>query len=157
MNDDTKARLSKARGRRLSPEDATRFRTTFPLLKLEPLLELESALPLAGVNFKLGKDLDASGVGVDMDWMNSEAAIGEATGFTPSMQAASLGLMPVGECTLGSGNPYFVDTRDARLPLVRIPHTAVDAETDALDEAQIERVTDSLDEFFERASFRTSG
>jgi len=157
VNDDTKARLSKAGGQRLSLEDAARFRSAFPLPSLESLLDLQSALPLAGVNFKLGRELDTSGVGVNMDWMDPDMAIGEATGFTPGMQAAKLGLIAVGACTLGSGDPYFVDTRDARLPLVRIPHTAVNADTDVLDEGQIERVADSLDEFFERASFRTSG
>ena len=152
VNDDTKARLSKAGGPRLSPEDAQRLRSTFPTLALEPLLEVESEFPLAGVSFTLGSEQDPSGIGVDMEWMTPDFVIQEATQAAPGIQAARLGLVPVGECMRGSAAPYFVDTKDVRLPVVRVPHDAVNTENDTLDESQIERVADSLDQFFERCT-----
>ena len=58
------------------------------------------------------------------------------------------GLIPIGTCLDGSGDPYFFLVRDGAV--VRVPHDA--ATETSLDEAQIELVADSVDRLLELAT-----
>jgi len=147
-------KMAAAGGERLSSADAGILRAALPHVAIEALLQIESALPLAGATLELPAYQDPSGIGVCMKWMPAKVAAAEATDFAPGMQAASFGLVPVGECLMGSGAPYFIDTRHEGLPIVRLPHDAVDTETDALDESRIERVAESLELFFDQCSLQ---
>jgi hypothetical protein len=137
--------LAKAGGRTLASEELASLRAAVPALG-DTLAALLANLPMVGCSFKLAADLDESGVGVDMQWMDAAEMITEATEAYPGIDALKLGYVPVGECRLGSGNPYFVRTDGA---LVRIPHEA--AVGSSLDEAQVELVASSVARFLELA------
>ncbi len=152
MNKNTMDKMRAAGGERLSATDAARLRAKFHLAPVELLLTMEAELPLAGAGLTLSEDLDLSSFGVEMEWMTVAQAFTEAERATPGEAGREARAGSGGAMHDGSAAPYFVDTREAKLPLVRIPHDAVDAESDALDEGQIERVADSLEEFFERCT-----
>jgi hypothetical protein len=153
MNGATRNKLASAGGEFLSESDAGRLRESFRAMRLDELLELWTKAPLTGAYIDLDESDDRSELGVRMQWMTVDEILDEANQATPGIQAARLGYLPIGKCMTGSGDPYFVDTKAAGYPLVRVPHTSVNASTDVLNETKIERVADSLDEFFEKCTF----
>ena len=117
-----------------------------------PLAERLESLPLIGVNITLSEDIDASGLGVDLQWMTPAQMVSEATEVMPGILAVKLGYTPVGICIEGSGDPYFYRGMDGAI--VRIPHIA--AIGGLLDERQIEVVATSIDSFLESAEIAHS-
>lgn len=78
---------------------------------------------------------DASGVGVDLQVFDEAMATDEATNFYPGIAVAKDGFVPVAGCTLGSGDPYFIDVNDGEGgPLYRVYHDA--AGPDGYDRAE---------------------
>jgi len=152
MDDVTKKKLSSAGGKPLTLQEAARLTAAFPKMAVAKVVGDWSEAALTGVFFSLSEDQDPSGLGVEMQWMTVDEVLDEAQNATPGIQASRLGLLPVGKCMLGSGDPYFVDTRVASGPIVRVPHNAVNADTDVLDESRIERVSPSLDAFVQTSS-----
>lgn len=63
--------------------------------------------PLAGVCFSLNENDDESGLGVDLKWFTTDQIIDEALFVYPGEVVLSLGYLPVGACSGGSGDPYF--------------------------------------------------
>jgi hypothetical protein len=153
MNADTRRRLAAAGGRPLSASDARRLRETFAALRLDGLFALWAEAPLTGAYVEVAESDDPSGLGVNMQWMTVDEVLDEARNATPGIQAVRLGLLPIGKCMTGSGDYYYVDTNAAEYPVVRVPHTSVNADTDVLDETMIERVASSLEEFFAKCTF----
>jgi hypothetical protein len=140
-------KLREAGGCALSASDGERLRSEFHDLSLQPLLQVWSIVPLTGAYFIVDADADASELGVEMQWMSAGEILDEAKNATPGIQARACGLLPIGECASGSGDPYFVDARDASLPVVRVPHAAIDGQG-RLREDRVELVASSLEKFF---------
>jgi hypothetical protein len=153
MNPQIEAKLATASGQLLSEIEARRLRQAFPDMRLDRLIELWQNARLTGAYVTMPEADDESGFGVDMQWMTIDEVLDEAQNATPGIQAARLGLLPIGKCLMGSAAPYFVDTKSAAHAVVRVPHDAVDARTDILDEGAIESVTPSLEDFFARCTF----
>lgn len=99
--------------------------------------------PLVGRDLSLGADLDESGLGVELRWMNLKQIVSESTEVYPGLAAICHGFLPVGMCLEGSGDTYFVQVSDRRF--VRIPHDAIkDGE---LVVSRVEQVSSSLERF----------
>jgi hypothetical protein len=153
MNADTQHKLASAGGQALSAADAQRLRDAFSAMRLDDLIELWAATPLTGAYINVAESDDESGFGVEMQWMTVDEVLDEAQNATPGIQASRLGLLPIGKCMMGSAAPYFVDTNAPGYPVVRVPHTSVNATTDVLDQTKIEHVAPSLDSFVAKCTF----
>jgi hypothetical protein len=98
------------------------------LLELHDIVGCEVVLPL---------DEDLSGFGVAFKWMDATQMIKEMTESQPGVAARRHGLLQVGTCLMGSGDPYFVATASSDDPaLLRVPHDAVhgsDLDTQSID------------------------
>lgn len=102
------------------------------------LLRLLSEQELIGEYFELSEESDASGLGVDMQWMTPNEQLQEAFEFYPGISALKKKYVPIGKCLQGSGDPYFIKEENSLLQVYRIPHESVI--DDDLDESQIEFV-----------------
>jgi hypothetical protein len=108
------------------------------------LIEIMVANPLIGVTFSVPEERDASGLGVEMQWLDPEGMLSEAIDVYPGIVAVERGYFPIGMCLQGSGDPYFFRLSDGAV--VRIPHEAASETDHALDESAIERVADSIEQ-----------
>ena len=106
---------------------------------------------LSGVHFSLTEYDDESKLGADVIWLTPRQIVSEATESQPGISIVPLGYLPIGACALGSGDPYFLDMREAinDPPVVRVPHDYAGKAPYPLD--RVERVTDSLSGFFRKA------
>src|SRR6185312_13145470 len=102
MNPEIDAKLAAASGLVLSEPEARRLREAFPGMQLEALIELLQRTRLAGASVTMTEAEDDSGFGVDMQWMTVDEVLDEAQNATPGIQAARLGLLPIGKCMMGS-------------------------------------------------------
>ncbi len=85
--------------------------------------ELVSAIclhPIVGLDFSLDEKHDESGMGVEMRVMTASQIIDEGAESQPGITASCAGYLPIGMCLEGSGDPYFLNTRNGAL--VRIYH-----------------------------------
>jgi hypothetical protein len=109
--------------------------------------------PLAGTSFELTEGNDESGLGADLQWFSPKMMLEEALQFYPGISVLPLGYLPVAGCLLGSGDPYFLRVRDAKISdavLVRVPHDF--AIGDPYPEELIEVVASSLSKFLQLAA-----
>jgi hypothetical protein len=127
-------------GRKLSAEDIERLRRALPMPVA--LAEILERWPLAGLRLSLAEDVDRSGYGVELQWMDVDEMLSEATETYPGLVAVGRGYVPIGICLEGSGDPYCYRSRDGAI--VRVPHDAA-TESD-LDEDQVEVVADSIEQ-----------
>lgn len=86
------------------------------------LVTVLSSLP-AGREVSLAEHQDLSSLGVELEWMTGSQARQEAFDAYPGIACQGMGLVPVGNCVEGTGDPYFVRVSD--LSLVRVPHDAI--------------------------------
>jgi hypothetical protein len=71
-------------------------------------------------------DRDVSGVGAEIEILDELGIQSEQTDLYPGIAVAKEGYIPVGGCSLGTGDPYFINTRDGEGgPLYRIYHDEV--------------------------------
>ncbi|MBN4055074.1 hypothetical protein JYT15_01045 [Acidimicrobium ferrooxidans] len=98
------------------------------------------SLPLIGLTFTLDDEDDQSGLGCEIEWMTVEQMIDESLNAYPGVVAVSRGLLAVGNCLMGSGDPYFLRIEDGAV--VRVPHEA--ATENDLDLEQVELVASSV-------------
>ena len=69
---------------------------------------------------------DLTGVGVGIEILSEDNAREEAEGALPGMAGARDGFVPVGGCSFGTGDPYFINVNDGPGgPLYRISHEDV--------------------------------
>ncbi len=115
---------------------------------LPPVL---SRYKLIGTEFVLADDEDASGLGVEMEWLEPAQIVSEMIEAQPGMAASAGHYLEVGGCLLGSGDPYFIHCVGGDPALVRVPHTAV-TRTGALRTKSIETVTRSLSSFLAKTN-----
>jgi hypothetical protein len=114
-------------GRLLSHEDAAAIRGELGGAVPDWLLEAMQSHALVGVSLVLAEDEDASGLGAEMRWFDAAGMISEARDAQPGRAALPLGYVPIAECLIGSGDPYFIKTAadPEQSQVVRIPHDAV--------------------------------
>lgn len=81
---------------------------------------------LLGSEITIPDVADKSGVGAEFDFMTEQAARAEAQEFYPGIAVSAGGYVPVGNCLIGTGDPYFINTKDGPFgPLYRVYHDAV--------------------------------
>lgn len=77
----------------------------------------------------LGEDFDLSTLGADMQFLTEVQSIDELTNFWPGLGILKDGYVPVASCSSGSGDYYYINTRDGKNgPLYRVYHDAVGPE-----------------------------
>ncbi len=147
--DAIQARLT---GRRITPDERARFGELFREIDNSGWIgDMMARCKLAGTTFVLDKQVDLSGLGTEMIWMTLDQMVDEANATYPGIVALKLGFLPVGNCAIGSGDPYFLNVKDGPdPPVVRIRHDAV-LDENALDEESIELVSHSLSAFLQEA------
>jgi hypothetical protein len=106
---------------------------------------------LSGVMFSISKEEDVSGLGADVIWLSTDQIISEAFEAEPGISVTPLGLLPIGDCAIGSGDPYFLDLRhNSDDPqVVRVPHDYAVEQPYPLQ--NIEVVCPTLSAFFSKA------
>jgi hypothetical protein len=111
------------------------------------LIEMLSNYKIVEHIFSIPEDRDPSGIGVDMKWLSPRQQVEEAYEYYPGILAIKDGYLPVGMCLMGSGDPYFLKSKDQKYILVRIPHDAIYEET--LDTDSIEFICELTELFVE--------
>lgn len=134
-------------GNALKTEDLKRVEAETGLKVPASLTSLLTSQPLVGLTFLLGDDADESELGAEFRWMTADQMIDEATAAYPGIAAVTHGLLPVGICLEGTGDPYFVRLDDGAV--VRVPHDAVG--DNGLDMSQVQRVAVSIEHLVEVA------
>lgn len=102
------------------------------------LIDLQNNYSLIGQSFSLIEEMDASGFGVEMQWMTIGEQLEEIRDLYPGKIAFKYNYFPIGKCLEGSGDPYFISSKDGELKIYRIPHDIVLNEE--LDEKEIEYI-----------------
>lgn len=149
MDESLVVKLSALSGRRSDDIETAELQRVLPWVS-PSVIDLMKQFPLAGAKFTLEESRDESGLGVEMRWLTA-AEIGDETLNTyPAIAAIKHGYLPIGECLVGTGDPYFIQLQRTELPVHRVPHTAID-EANNLRAEQVEVVSASLDEFFTNA------
>ena len=81
---------------------------------------------LIGKHTTIPEEEDRSGLGAYICWFDDDGSRSEKEDFYPGIAVSSDGFVPVGGCTIGSGDPYFICERDGiGGPLYRVYHDAV--------------------------------
>lgn len=81
---------------------------------------------LVGRSFQINGQVDLSGLGAELQFLNPQQSIDEATHFWPGIGVSRDGYVPVAMCLLGSGDYYYINSNDGpRGPLYRVYHDAV--------------------------------
>jgi len=85
---------------------------------------------LVGRSIQVPESDDVSGLGADLQVYSAAQSREEAERFYPGIAVARDGFVPVAQCLIGSGDPYFINTRDGLGgALYRIYHDAVSSDS----------------------------
>ena len=91
---------------------------------------------LVGREFSIPVEGDLSGVGAAIEILDEQAIRAEQTEAYPGIGVSKAGFVPVGGCSIGTGDPYFINARDGEGgPLYRIYHDEVTGENYDSDKA----------------------
>lgn len=81
---------------------------------------------LVGTEIEIPETADLSGVGAVLEILSEPASDTEANEHYPGIVVKGDGFVPVGGCTIGAGDPYFLNVHDRQPgPLYRIYHDSV--------------------------------
>jgi hypothetical protein len=81
---------------------------------------------LAGQEVEVPEHADLSGLGIELEFLDETGTKQESEELFPGISACRDGFVPVGGCTFGTGDPYFINVNDGENgPLYRIYHDAV--------------------------------
>lgn len=106
---------------------------------------------LVGVEIEIPESEDRSELGAEIVILDDAGILSEATDLYPGIEATRHGFIPIGGCSIGSGDPYFIRTSEgAGGALYRIYHDKVFE--DEFPEAQA--VTKVLERFDDILRFR---
>jgi hypothetical protein len=106
---------------------------------------------LVGREVEVPEGEDLSGVGAIIELLDEGQAASEADDVYPGLIVKADGFVPIGGCGIGTGDPYFINTRDAQPgPIYRIDHEAVSDDGYDRDEA-VTRVLDSYESLLKYA------
>ncbi len=84
---------------------------------------------LVAREFSISEERDLSGVGAEIEILDEQNSEWERTQTYPGIGVFPAGFIPVGSCGVGSGDPYFICTKDGEGgPLYRIYHDEVISE-----------------------------
>jgi hypothetical protein len=84
---------------------------------------------LIGRSASVSESDDASGVGADLIFLDTEGTRVELDELYPGIVVKHDGFVPVGGCDIGTGDQYFINVNDGiGGPLYRIDHEAVSSE-----------------------------
>lgn len=99
---------------------------------------------LAGAEFVVTESEDRSELGAEIEILDDAGILLEATELYPGIEAIRHGFFPVGGCSIGTGDPYFIRLSEgADGSLYRIFHDMVFED----DFPETEAVTKVLDRF----------
>ena len=102
-----------------------------------------SSHSLEGAEVEVPERQDQSGLGVELTFLDEEETRQESEELYPGITVCPDGYVPVGGCSVGTGDPYFINTRDGENgPLYRIYHDAVGVEGYDPQEAVVVVLTD---------------
>jgi hypothetical protein len=149
-----KGMASRLQGTNATEGDVRLLRSRLPHgLIPDWLAKLLKGHGLAGVCFSLSGDHDCSGLGAELVWLTPAQIISEAFDAEPGRSVVSSKFLPIGSCATGSGDPYFLDLREASNdpPVVRIPHEHAGGNFYPLQ--RVEVVASCLSNFFRDARF----
>jgi len=136
-------------GSRANEDDVNFLKSNLPL-KLIPIwfIDMLRKHKLGGVVFLLSEGNDKSKLGADLLWLRPHQIVSEACSAEPGVSVLQSGLLPIGVCANGSGDPYFLDFREASPdpPVVRVPHEFAGDQNYPLE--KVELITSTLSEFF---------
>lgn len=91
---------------------------------------------LIGKETEIPASADLSGVGACIEWLDEEGSRSESEDLYPGIAVAKLGYIPVGGCSIGTGDPYFIRETDGEGgPLYRIYHDQVREDCVATEQA----------------------
>ena len=119
------------------------------------ILSIMSEYSLSGCYFSTLADNEDedSDVGIDFQWMNLSQILSESLDCYPGKSALKFGYIPIGMCSMGSGDYYYLkieaETKEDP-PLVRIFHDELDVDCELTSNA-VEIVTHQLSLFLESA------
>ncbi|MFT3867104.1 MAG: hypothetical protein QM715_01275 [Nibricoccus sp.] len=81
---------------------------------------------LIGTEIEIPVAEDLSGVGAVIEWLDEEGSRVESEELYPGIAVNKDGYIPVGGCSIGTGDPYFIRVADGEGgPLYRIYHDEV--------------------------------
>lgn len=81
---------------------------------------------LIGREVSIPAECDGSGVGAEIEILDELGVQSEQTHLYPGIAVSKDGYTPVGICSLGTGDPYFINVHDEEGgPLYRIYHDEV--------------------------------
>lgn len=81
---------------------------------------------LIGIELSVPPEEDLSGVGAEIEILTDDGVRLEQTELYPGIAVSKHGFIPVGGCSLGTGDPYFINSSDGEGgPLYRIYHDEV--------------------------------
>jgi hypothetical protein len=153
LDDVLKGIVDRLQGAKATDGDVRLLRSRLPnALSPDWLMDLLKGYKLAGVCFSLSGDHDRSGLGAELIWLTPEQIISEAFDAEPGRSVVSSKFLAIGSCALGSGDPYFLDLREASNdpPLVRIPHDYAGGTSYPIE--RVEVVVSRLSELFHSAN-----
>lgn len=105
---------------------------------------------LTGKMASVPEDVDMTGHGAELTFMAPNESKQEAEDFYPGIAVVADGYVPVGNCEIGTGDPYFINSNDGpNGPLYRIYHEAVHAEEGYDASEAIATVLDRYNELLE--------
>ena len=80
----------------------------------------------AGIEVSIPASGDRSGIGIELEFLDEAASRVEMREAYPGLGVAADGFVAVGNCSGGTGDPYFINVNDGEGgPLYRIYHEAV--------------------------------
>ena len=101
---------------------------------------------LSGHTARVAEDADLSTLGADMKFLTAEQSVDELTNFWPGIGVAKDGFVPVASCLSGSGDYYYINTKDGlNGPLYRVYHDAVHEDGYNVEDA-VARVLDHFED-----------
>ncbi|WP_421976021.1 hypothetical protein [Roseivirga seohaensis] len=81
---------------------------------------------LHGIHIEIPDDNDLSEIGATFKLMNEQNCMEEMQSFYPGILVKHKGYIPIGSCSNGSGDPYFINSNDGpNGKLYRIYHDEV--------------------------------
>ena len=81
---------------------------------------------LVGRKFSIPVESDMSAVGAEIEIFDEHGIRAEQTELYPGIVVSKAGFVPVGGCSIGTGDSYFINARDGEGgPLYRIYHDQV--------------------------------
>jgi hypothetical protein len=141
-------------GASATDDDIQLLRSRLPAtLTPDWLMSILREYRLAGICFGLSEEHDRSGLGADVTWLTPGQIVSESCDAEPGISVLPCGFLPIGACATGSGDPYFLDLRQASSdpPVVRVPHDYAGRGPYPLNKVEV--VSSSLSQFFGNARF----